>query len=80
MEDGFWSLNCDTPMTEVQNALRQKAMAEETFPEHLDLLVINAASETYIKIQEKNRKAGYIIIHTANEHTVIDSMKCILHW
>ena len=71
MADGFWSLNCDTPMTEEQKALRQKVLADETIPDHLDLLVINAASETCIKIQEKNRKVDYMIIHIANEDTRI---------
>lgn len=69
--DGFWSLNSDTPMTEEQKVLRQKVLADETIPDHLDLLVINAASETCIKIQAKNRKVDYMIIHTANEDTRI---------
>jgi len=65
--NGFWSINASEVMTHEQEALRQTVLNKETIPDDIDLLVINAASETCIKIQSKNRIVDYMIIHHANE-------------
>ena len=71
--DGFWSIREETqakhPMSEEQFALRKAVLEQETIPENIDLLVINASSETCIKIQGEKRKVDYMIIHTTNEET-----------
>ena len=65
---GFWSTNNkDCPMSEEQLALRETVLEEETIPADIDLLVINAASETCIKIKEENRIVDYMIVHSKNE-------------
>lgn len=65
--NGFWSVNADIPMDQDQLALRDTVLGEETFPVDLDLLVINAASQTCIKIQGEKRKVDYMIVHDKNE-------------
>ena len=71
--DGFWSIREETqakhPMSEEQFALRKAVLEQETIPENIDLLVINASSETCIKIQGEKRKVDYMIIHHTNEET-----------
>ena len=71
--DGFWSIREEAqakhPMSEEQFALRKAVLEQETIPENIDLLVINASSETCIKIQGEKRKVDYMIIHTTNEET-----------
>ena len=62
-QNGFWSINARTPMTEEQLKLRSTVLENETFSADIDLLVINAASQTCIKIQGENRKVDYIIVH-----------------
>lgn len=57
---GFWSINAKQKMTEDQLALRQTILEKEYIPAHVDLLVINAASQTCIKIQGK---VDYMIVH-----------------
>ena len=66
-ENGFWSIHAKTPMSSEQLALRQHVLDKETIPNDIDLLVINAASETCIKIQEEKRKVDYMIVHNSNE-------------
>ena len=65
--DGFWSMNPETqkrfPMSKAQEDLRSIVLKQETFPDDLDLLVINDASETCIKIQAAKRRVDYMIIH-----------------
>lgn len=66
--NGFWSINAKgNPMSEEQLALRRVVLEEETIPADIDLLVINAASETCIKIQSEKRKVDYMIIHSSSE-------------
>ena len=69
--NGFWSISADTikkhPMTDEQLELREKVLVDETIPENVDLLVINRASETCIKIKEENRKVDFMIVHDKNE-------------
>ena len=69
--NGFWSVNADTPMSQDQRDLREQVLKEETFPADLDLLVINAASQTCIKIQGEKRKVDFIIVHDRNKETRI---------
>ena len=65
--NGFWSINAKTPMTQKQYDLRRTVLENETIPAELDLLVINAASQTCIKIQGEKRKVDYMIVHDKNE-------------
>lgn len=69
--DGFWSMSPDTqkkhPMSQAQEFLRDMVLTQETFPDDLELLVINDASETCIKIQAAKRKVDYMIIHYDDE-------------
>lgn len=66
--NGFWSIHAtDNPMDEDQLALRRTVLEEETIPPDIDLLVINAASETCIKIQSEKRKVDYMVVHSSNE-------------
>ena len=69
--EGFWSASADTqrkhPFTPEQWELREMVLTQETIPDNVDLLVINRASETCIKIQEKKRKVDYMIVHDKNE-------------
>lgn len=71
--DGFWSIREEAqakhPMSEEQFALQKAVLEQETIPENIDLLVINASSETCIKIQGEKRKVDYMIIHHTNEET-----------
>jgi len=73
--DGFWSIKPETqkkhPMSREQENLRDMVLKQETFPDDLDLLVINDASETCIKIQAANRKVDYMIIHYGNEEKCV---------
>lgn len=68
--DGFWSISLKTqkkyPHSREQIDLREMVLGEETIPENIDLLVINRASETCIKIQEEKRKVDFIIVHYSN--------------
>ena len=54
-------------MSKTQEDLRSMVLKQETFPDDLDLLVINDASETCIKIQAAKRKVDYMIIHYTDE-------------
>lgn len=70
--NGFWSVHAsDEPMSREQHELRRTVLEEETIPDGVDLLVINAASETCIKINAENRKVDYMVIHNDNADTVI---------
>ena len=54
-------------MSKEQEDLRNMVLKQETFPDDLDLLVINDASETCIKIQAAKRKVDYMVIHYNDE-------------
>ena len=70
--NGFWSTKDDTqkdhPMSNEQFRLRDTILGKEAMPQDLDLLVINAASETCIKIQpDEQRPIDFMIVHNCNE-------------
>ena len=69
--NGFWSIGekaqKDHPMEKEQWDLRDEVLTHETIPPHVDLLVINRASETCIKIQAEKRKVDFMIVHDKNE-------------
>ena len=73
--NGFWSASDETQvknaMSEAQWVLRDTVLQDETIPANLDLLVINAASETCIKINGEKRKVDYMIVHNKNEEVCI---------
>ena len=66
--NGFWSINNDDErMATEQLMLRAQVLQEETIPKDIDLLIINAASETCIKIKSEKRPIDYMIVHDKNE-------------
>ena len=65
--NGFWSIHAKQPMERDQLILRETILEDETIPADTDLLVINAASETCIKIQGEKRKVDYMIVNDKNE-------------
>ena len=69
--EGFWSTSTATqskyPHTPEQRELREMVLEKETIPEWVDLLVINRASETCIKIKEEHRKVDFMIVNNCNE-------------
>ena len=69
--NGFWSTSFKTqkdyPHTPEQNQLRKMVLEKETIPENVDLLVINRASETCIKIKEEKRKVDFMIVNNCNK-------------
>ncbi len=69
--NGFWSVGekaqINHPMSADQYQLRETILSAETIPENVDLLVINRASETCIKIQETKSKVDFMIVHDKNE-------------
>lgn len=73
--NGFWSTRAETQavhrMDDAQWALRDTVLWDETLPADLDLLVINKASETCIKIDGKRRKVDYMIVHDKDKETQI---------
>ena len=66
--NGFWSIHADEEMETEQKQLRAAILESETFPADIDLLVINAASETCM-IRESNRPIDFMIIHTKDTDT-----------
>ena len=67
LANGFWSTNATERMGQDQLALRDTVLGNETIPADIDLLVINASSETCIKIQGEKRKVDYMIVHDKND-------------
>ncbi len=66
--NGFWSTSAKgEPLSREQLDLREKVLARETIPDDIDLLVINRASETCIKIQEKNCHIDFMVVHDSNK-------------
>lgn len=65
--NGFWSPSVERqkkePHTQQQWDLRKEVLWNETIPAYIDLLVINRASETCIKINQENRKVDFMIVH-----------------
>lgn len=65
---GFWSVhNEDNPMDDSQLRLRNEILTTEKIPDDVDLLVINAASETSIKIKSH---VDFIVIHNTNSDEI----------
>jgi hypothetical protein len=66
--NGFWSTSATKhPLSAKQIELRKTVLTDETIPDDIDLLVINMASETCIKVKEENRKVDFMIVHNKNE-------------
>ena len=68
--NGFWSVSEATqkkhPHSPDQTELRNTVLKFETIPENVDVLVINRASETCIKIKAENRKVDFMIVNNRN--------------
>lgn len=64
-----WSTGNDTfPMTEEQLAVRKEVLENSRIPSQYNLLIINASSETSIKIKSR---VDYVIAHTGSEDSKI---------
>ena len=64
-----WSIsNIDHPMTESQLAARESILKDYTIPPEYNLLIINSASETSIKIKSA---VDYVIINSADNDTQV---------
>ena len=65
--NGFWSTSTtaqkEHPFTRQQLDLREMVLSQEAIPDDLDLLAINRASETCIKIQAEKSSIDFIIVH-----------------
>ena len=70
---GFWSIHSKIPMSQAQLDLRQWVLENESIPVDVDLLVINASSETCIKIKESNCKVDYVIVHSQQKEKRIQA-------
>ncbi|MBR3017061.1 MAG: hypothetical protein IKH57_08285 [Clostridia bacterium] len=68
--DGFWSIHAEKKMEQHQLDLRDTVLKEETIPAGTDLLVINASSQTCIKIDGKKRPIDYIVVHNQDEEVI----------
>ena len=65
----IWSIsNEDYPMTEEQLAVRKEVLENSSIPPQYNLLIINASSETSIKIKSR---VDYVITHTRSEDSQI---------
>lgn len=66
--NGFWSIsNINYDMDSEKMALRDSILHNGKIPDDLDLLVLNRASETSIKIDGEKSPIDYMIIHNSNE-------------
>ena len=69
--EGFWSISTATqkkyPHTPEQTNLREVVLSQETIPQNVDLLVINRASETCIKIKAEHRPIDFMIVNNRNK-------------
>lgn len=65
----IWSINnLDHPMSEEQLAVRRSILDSYTIPPEYNLLIINSASETSIKIKSH---VDYVIINSSNNDTQV---------
>lgn len=72
--DGFWSLsNNDYEMNQEEYAIRNSVIYDGKIPDDLDLLLLNKASETSIKIDSAKSPVDYMIIHNTNEDEQIQA-------
>ena len=63
----FWSIsNADHPMTQAQLDAREAILNTFTIPEEYNLLIINASSETSLKIKSH---VDYMIVHSYENDT-----------
>lgn len=65
----IWSINNPNhPMSEEQLAVRQTILDDFAIPEEYNLVIINASSETSLKIKSP---VDYVIVHSGDEDTEI---------
>lgn len=65
----IWSIgNKEHPMSEEQLAVRDSVLKDFTIPPQYNLLIINASSETSLKIKSP---VDYVIVHSSNPDTQV---------
>lgn len=68
---GIWSLHAkDFPMDKEQREVRDHLIKTESYPDDLQVLVINAAYETGININPSKTKLEYVIVNNSNQEVI----------
>jgi hypothetical protein len=75
--DGFWSVNnMDHNMTEEQLEIRKSVILHGIIPDNIQVLLINAASETGINITSP---VDYVVVNDSNPDTQIQAVGRVRH-
>ena len=75
--DGFWSVNnMDHNMTEEQLEIRRSVVLHGIIPENIQVLLINAASETGINITSP---VDYVVVNDSNPDTQVQAVGRVRH-
>ena len=74
---GFWSTqNPDHPMTPEQLRIRNSVILRGKIPDDIQVLIINAASETSINIKSP---VDYVVVNDSNQDTQIQAVGRVRH-
>lgn len=77
VSDGFWSINnTDYEMTSEELAIRRSVTLNGKIPSHIQVLLLNAASETSINIKSP---VDYIVVNDSNPDTQIQAVGRVRH-
>ena len=75
--DGFWSINnMDHNMSEEELEIRKSVVLKGIVPDHIQVLLINAASETGINITSP---VDYVVVNDSNPDTQIQAVGRVRH-
>jgi len=75
--DGFWSVNnMDYNMTEAELEIRRSVVQDGIIPDNVQVLLINAASETGINITSP---VDYVVVNDSNPDTQIQAVGRVRH-
>lgn len=75
--DGFWSVkNTDHVMTEEELKIRNSVILHKIIPDDIQVLLINAASETSINITSP---VDYVVVNDSNPDTQIQTVGRVRH-
>lgn len=77
ISDGFWSINNpDHKMTQEQLVIRESVILKGIIPNNIQVLLINASSETSINI---NSPVDYVVVNDSNPDTQIQAVGRVRH-
>lgn len=75
--NGFWSINnTDHKMTEEQLGIRKSVVLKGEIPDNIQVLLINASSETSINIKSPE---DYVVVNDSNPDTQIQAVGRVRH-